>query len=140
MVKLLAAILLFNGGVQDNDSARLSELNRQFIRNFLQQDVAAQNKLIHPNFVCIESNGKIVHREEYLKNWATDFDNSGYQSFDYTDESIRIFHDMALVSARTVYTKSIDGKVVKGSTVYTDTYVKEKGQWRCVQAQLTPVR
>lgn len=127
-------------GILDNDHVQLSALNKQFIRNFLQQDVTSHNKLIHPDFICIESSGRIVHREEYLKNWASDFDHSGYQSFDYTDESIRIFHDMALVRARTVYTKSVDGKLVKGYTMYTDTYVKENGQWRCVQAQLTPVR
>jgi hypothetical protein len=123
-----------------SDSARLSALNKQFIRNFLQQDVAAHNEIIHPNFVCIESDGSIVNREEYLKNWASDYDHSGYQSFDYTDESIRIFHDMALVRAKTVYTKSVGGKMVKGFTVYTDTYVKEHGQWKCVQAQITPVK
>ena len=132
--------LLMAGGIQDNDSTRLSALNKQFIRNFLQQDVTAQNQLIHPNFVCIESDGKVVNREVYLKNWASDYDRSGYKSFDYTDEFIRIFHDMALVRAKTVYTKLVDGKVVKGSTMYTDTYVKEDGQWRCVQAQLTPVK
>ena len=129
-----------DGGILDNDSAKLSALNGQFIRNFLQQDVVAHNQLIHPNFVCIESGGKVVNREEYLKNWASDFDRSGYQSFDYTDESIRIFQNMALVRAKTVYTKLVDGKIVKGYTMYTDTYVKENGQWKCVQAQLTPVR
>jgi ketosteroid isomerase-like protein len=129
-----------NGGILDNDSVTLSALNKQFIQNFLRQDVAAHIQLIHPNFVCIESGGKVVNREEYLKNWASDFDRSGYQSFDYTDEFIRIFHNMALVRAKTVYTKSVDGKTVKGYTMYTDTYVKENGQWKCVQAQLTPVK
>src|SRR5882724_3457762 len=62
-------------GRTQSDSARLSALNKQFIRNFLQQDVAAHNEIIHPNFVCIESDGSIVHREEYLKNWASDYDH-----------------------------------------------------------------
>ena len=136
----MPVMVLVAGGIQDNDSARLSAFNKQFIRNFLQQDVVAHNQLIHPDFVCIESDGKVVNREVYLKNWASDYDRSGYNSFDYTDEFIRIFHDMALVRARTVYTKRVDGKVVKGSTMYTETYVKEDGQWRCVQAQLTPVK
>lgn len=125
---------------EESDSGRLSALNKQFIQNFLHQDAVAHNEIIHPNFVCIESDGSIVHREEYLKNWASDYDHSGYQSFDYTDEFIRIFHDMALVRAKTVYTKSVGGKVVKGYTIYTDTYVKEHGQWKCVQAQITPVK
>jgi hypothetical protein len=47
---------------------QLSQLNALFIKNFLKQDVNAHNEIIHKNFVCIESNGSIVGREEYLKN------------------------------------------------------------------------
>jgi hypothetical protein len=118
----------------------LSDLNAQFIKNFLQQDTAAHSKIIHKDFVCIESNGAIVHRDKYLENWATDFDNSGYLSFFYSDESIRIFNNIALVTAKTTYTKSVNEKVVTGYTIYTDTYLKEAGKWRCVQVQITPVK
>lgn len=71
------------------DSAILSAINKKFIDNFLKQDVQSHNKIIHKDFVCIESNGNIVPRDLYLKNWATDFDNSGYTSFSYQDEVIR---------------------------------------------------
>jgi ketosteroid isomerase-like protein len=126
--------------IQNTDSAQLSVLNAQFIKNFLNQDVKAHSEIIHDNFVCIESSGAIVSRDEYLKNWATDFDNSGYTSFAYTDELIRIFGPMALVRAKTVYTKNTDGKKVEGYTIYTDTYIKETGKWQYVQVQITPVK
>jgi ketosteroid isomerase-like protein len=119
---------------------QLSQLNALFIKNFLKQDVNAHNEIIHKNFVCIESNGSIVGREEYLKNWATDFDNSGYTSFAYKDEYIRIFGTMSLVRAKTIYTKQVDGKVKEGYTIYTDTYIKENGKWQCVHVQITPVK
>jgi hypothetical protein len=122
------------------DSAELSALNKQFIENFIHQDVVRHDAIIHPDFVCIGSDGTIVGREEYLKGWATGYERSGYVSFAYTDEVIRIFGNMALVRSKTVYTKMVDGKTVKGNTVYTDTYVKEEGVWTCVQAQLTPVK
>jgi hypothetical protein len=118
----------------------LSDLNAQFIKNFLQQDAVAHSKIIHPDFVCIESNGVIVPRDKYLENWATDFDNSGYLSFSYSDESIRIFDTIALVTAKTTYTKLVDEKMVTGYTIYTDTYLKEAGNWKCVQVQITPVK
>ena len=124
----------------DEDIKQLSELNRQFIQNFLTQDVVAHQQIIHTDFVCIESDGHIVPREAYLEAWATDFDNSGYTSFSYEDEAIRVFGHAALVRARTVYTKKVSGETVTGYTVYTDTYIKEEGQWRCVQVQITPVR
>ena len=121
------------------DSAELSELNRQFIENFTTQDAARHDEIIHKDFVCIQSDGSIVGREEYMKGWPAAYTHSGYTAFTYTDESIRIFGDIALVRSKTVYTKKIGDKELKGNSVYTDTYVKENHHWKCIQAQITPV-
>jgi ketosteroid isomerase-like protein len=129
-----------NVHTKNSDKETLSALNGQFIRNFLKQDVKAHSEIIHPDFVCIESNGAIVSRETYLQNWATDHDNSGYTSFTYTDEHIRIFGSTAMVRAKTIYTKNVDGKTITGYTIYTDTYFKENGKWKCIQVQITPVK
>jgi hypothetical protein len=125
---------------KNEDSIRLHELNARFIRNFLRQDATTHNEIIHRDFVCIQSDGSIVSREEYMKNWSTDFDNSGYTHFTYTDEAIRIFGNMGLVRAKTVFTKKKNGQTTEGNSVYTDTYIKENGVWLCVQAQITPVK
>ena len=129
-----------NGTIKNTDKKTLSALNALFIQNFLKQDVKSHSGIIHPDFVCIESNGTIVSREVYLKNWATDHDNSGYTSFAYTDEHIRIFGNTALVRAKTVYTKNVNKKTVIVYTIYTDTYLKENGRWKCIQVQITPVK
>jgi hypothetical protein len=126
--------------VQNTVIAELSAINAQFIKNFLTQDVKAHDAIIHKDFVCIESSGAIVSREEYLRNWATDFDNSGYTSFRYTEEWIRVFGNMALVRAKTAYTTGTGAKKEEGYTIYTDTYIKENGKWQCVQVQITPVK
>ncbi len=129
-----------NEQIKKEESAQLSNLNAQFIKNFLHQDTVAHNEIIHKDFVCIENTGSIVQRDEYMKHWATDFNNSGYASFGYKEEFIRIFGNMALVRAKTVYTKMVNGKETKGNSIYTDTYVKENGKWQCVQAQITPLK
>lgn len=123
-----------------DDEKILSELNARFIKNFLTQDTLSHNKIIHKDFVCIEASGEIVNRDVYMKNWATDFDNSGYKTFSYTDEVIRIFGNMALVRAKTVYTILVNGEMIEGKTIYTDTYVKENDKWKCIQAHITPVK
>lgn len=122
------------------EEEQLSKLNKQFINNFINGDADAHAQLIHKDFVCIENNGSIVTREEYLKNWTTGYLNSGYSTFSITDEYIRIFGDVALIRSRTVYTKIKDGKEVSGNSIYTDTYYKENGRWWCVQAQITPMQ
>lgn len=122
------------------DKAVLSELNARFIRNFIAMDTVAHNEIIHPDFVCINSDGSVSERDEYMVAWASGFMTSGYSTFSITDEEIRVFGNMALVRSKTVYTKKFNGEIVYGNSIYTDTYIKESGRWWCVQAQLTPVR
>ncbi|MBS1730445.1 MAG: DUF4440 domain-containing protein [Bacteroidetes bacterium] len=121
------------------DKETLSKLNEQFIKNFINQNVTAHEKIIYKDFVCIENNGTVVARDDYMKAWATDYQDSQLSSFSYTDEYIRIFGNFALVRSKTTYTKVKDGQTVSGNSVYTDTYIKENGRWWCVQAQITPV-
>ena len=123
-----------------SDKDELSKLNAQFIENFINQDTAAHLQIIHKDFVCIEGNGMIVDRDQYMNDWATDYSNGKFTSFSITDEVIRIFGNMALVRSKTVYSKIKEGKEVQGHSIYTDTYIKENGRWRCVQAQITPVK
>jgi hypothetical protein len=126
--------------IADDDKVVLSKLNAKFIHNFVTQDAATHDQIIHKDFVCIESTGAIVQRDAYIKGWATGYRDSGYKTFDYTDEFIRIFGSTALIRSRTVYTKEKDGVIISGSSIYTDTYVKENGRWLCVQAQITPAK
>lgn len=124
----------------NEDMLALSVINAQFIKNFINSDTVAHNEIIHKDFVLISGSGAVVGRKEYMKDWATGYKDSGYATFIHTDEFIRIFGNTALVRSRTPYTKLVDGNIIKGASVYTDTYVKENGRWRCVQAQITPVK
>ncbi len=123
-----------------NDLSELSALNAQFIKNFITEDATSHAKIIHEDFVCVESDGGIVDRETYLKNWATDYTNSGCRSFTYADEFIRLFGDIALVRARTTAVRQVNGETRTDQTIYIDTYKKENGKWRCIQVQITPVK
>jgi len=139
---LLPITLYAQPGLREHssDSLILSKLNKQFIDNFIHQDTASHNLLIDEDFVCIESDGRIVQRKAYMQEWATGYSRSGYTTFSYTGENIRLFGNIALIRSKTVYTKQINGNSIRGSSVYTDTYVKKNGAWKCVQAQITPVR
>ncbi len=121
------------------DREALSMLNTQFIRNFIKHDTVAHNEIIHKDFVCIESNGQVVNRVQYMKDWAHDYQDGGFTSFTQGDEFIRIFGNVALVRSRTTSTRRKNGVNIAGGSIYTDTYVKENGRWWCVQAQITAI-
>lgn len=122
-----------------NDLETLKNLNAQFISNFINEDTAAHNQIIYKDFVCIASSGAIINRKDYMKEWARSYNEAQFKSFDYTDEIIRIFGNFALVRSKTVWTKEKEGEIIKGTSVYTDTYLKENGRWWCIQAQITKV-
>ena len=136
----LYLIILFEcagQGRYDTDMTMLRELNAKFINNFVTNDSASHSLIIHKNFVCISPDGKYIKRQDYLNWWAHGFD--GYKYWDYRDENIKIFGNTALVRSKNKYVVVRDGKEVTGMSMYTDTYIRENGQWKCIQAQITRV-
>jgi len=120
--------------------AALRALNAKFINNFVTNDVPSHDAIIHPRFTCINSDGSRTDRADYLVEWATGFDPDVIVYWDYRDERIEIFGDMALVGSATKWVRVREGVEVTGMTRYTDTYVREGGTWKCVLAQLTGVQ
>lgn len=123
--------------LQDTALVELRRLNAQFIHNFVTCDVASQASIIHPRFTCIMPTGQRLERADYLKYWATGFDPDVITYWDYRDERIEIFGDVALVCASNCYTRRRDGVATSGMSIYTDTYLREDGRWSCIQAQIT---
>lgn len=119
------------------DLARLKALNADFIHNFVTSDTVAHNKIIHKDFIEITSAGKYVSRKDYMEDWAHGF--AGLVYWDYRGEDIKIFGNTALVHARCKFISIKEGKEVVGINTYTDVYIKENGDWKCIQAQITKV-
>lgn len=117
-----------------DDLEQLKKLNAQFIHNFVTNDVAAHDRILHPGFVHISSSGKVTARKEYLEDWKHGFD--GFLYWDYRNEQISIFGNTALVRSQNSYVYAKDGQQINGISMYTDTYVRENGEWKCIQAQI----
>lgn len=141
MKKIIYSSLLAAGALQaasqETDMQVLKKLNATFIHNFVTNDTASHSRIIHKDFVRIGSEGDYVYRKEYLEGWATGF--NGFIYWDYRDERIQIFGTTALVRSQNKYIFIKDGKEITGMVMYTDTYVKENGEWKCVQAQIGKV-
>ena len=117
----------------------LRALNARFIRNFVTNDVASHDAIIHAEFLCLMPNGAWLNRDAYLAYWATAFDPRAFSYFDYRDESIAVFGNVGLVRSTTKFIRRANGADRTGMNAYTDTYVREHSEWKCIQAQLTPV-
>jgi len=55
-----------SGAAQESDVAELKRLNATFIHNFVTNDTAAHNRIIHKDFVSITSEGQYIDRKKCL--------------------------------------------------------------------------
>ncbi len=114
-------------------TAELRALNARFINNFITNDVAGHDAILHEGFICITPTGARVSRADYLKAWATGFDAGRIPYYDYRDEKIDVFGDTALLRSTNKSVRMIDGAETVGMTMYTDVYVRENGAWKYVK-------
>lgn len=120
--------------------AELRALNAHFVHNYVTNNVQAHDALLHPQFVCINPTGERIERARYLKGWATAFNADRIPYWDTRDELITLIGDIALLRATNKHVvRRPDGTEHTGMTTYTDTYVREGGRWRCVEAHMTTV-
>jgi hypothetical protein len=126
---------LASAQVNADDMKTLKLLNAKFINNFVTNDTVSHSKIIHKDFVCIGPSGQYINRKDYMSGWLHGFD--GFIYWDYRDERISIFGNTALVHAANKYVVVSNGKENKGMAMYTDVYIKENGEWKCVQAQIS---
>ena len=117
----------------------LRALNARFIHNFVTNDVASHDAILHPAFISIWPTGQRWDRASYLKYWATAFDPKVIPYWDVRDELITVIGDVALVRSTNKAIRRRDGNEVTGMTAYTDTYLFENGAWKCIQAQIQAV-
>jgi len=118
-----------------DDLKTLKLLNAKFTNNFVTNDTVSHSRIIHKDFVCIGASGQYINRRDYMNGWVHGFD--GFIYWDYRDERISIFGNTALVHAANKYVVVSNGKENKGMSMYTDVYIKENGEWKCVQAQIS---
>jgi len=109
----------------------LERLNDAYVNAFRSADVEWYREHLAEDFVCIESDGSLLNKSQFLLNTAKGPDVDDYKLHDV---DVRIYGSVALVQA----TGSWIGKDnAKGISRYTDVYVKVDGRWKTVSAQIT---
>lgn len=111
--------------------ARLSELNRNFVRAVDEADVGWFDANLAVDFCNTNADGSFVDRKAFLAQIGR---GSSVKNLREHDVVIRILGDFAIIHARTSYQKA-DGTV--GGGRYTDDWQWREGRWQCVSAHVT---
>lgn len=119
-------------GLDKSEKATLERLNQGYVDAFMNADVDWYRDHLAEDFVCIESDGSVLNKNQFLLNTAKGPDVAGYTLHEV---DVRIYgDDAALVRATGVWTRG-DGSM--GMSRYIDVYVKQSEGWKAVSAQIT---
>ena len=114
-----------------SDLDTLIELNRDYIDSVQNSDVKRFDEILAEDFLCTNPDGSIVDRQGFLRQTARPPGITGLRAHDV---NVRIMGDVALIHARTTYTRP-DGQPASGR--YTDVWARRERGWLAVAAHVT---
>ena len=114
-----------------SDHDILSALNTDYINSVQHSDVKRFDEILSDDFYCSNPDGSLVDRAAFLRQTAKPVTISNLKA---EDVLIRIMEDVAIIHARTAFTRPDGGA---GGGRYTDVWVKQGGRWLAVSAHVT---
>jgi hypothetical protein len=121
-------------GPAGSDEAVLRALNQQYVDAFMNADAAWYQAHLDGSFVCIESDGSVLDKDQFVRASAKGPDVAAYRLEDVDVRFAGGAGDLAQVVARGVWSRR-DGS--KGVSLYIDTWMRREGSWRAISAQIT---
>jgi ketosteroid isomerase-like protein len=114
-----------------SDHDVLGQLNRDYITSVQNSDVQRFEQILADDFFCSNPDGSLVDRAAFLRQTAKPVTIANLKA---EDVMIRILGDVAIIHARTTYTRP-DGST--GGGRYTDVWARRDGRWLAVSAHVT---
>jgi ketosteroid isomerase-like protein len=117
----------------ESNQELLQELNKGYVDSVQDSDVAWFDQHLSQDFLNTNPDGTLVDRAGFLAQIAKPQSIKGLEP---REVNIRILGEVAVIHAKTVYTKP-DGQ--PGAGRYTDIWQKRDGRWVCIAAHVTRV-
>ena len=117
--------------VPKSDLDLLRVLNEDYVQSVQRSDARRFEEILAPDFLNSNPDGTLVDRAGFLAQVAKPVTISNLST---EDVRIRVLGDIAIIHARTTYTRP-DGRQAAGR--YTDIWARRQGRWLCVAAHVT---
>ena len=113
------------------DEKILRKLNDDYIHSDQHGDVARYEEFLAEDFTASLPDLVFRNRKEFLDLIVQPRPFTGLTLLNVT---VRVLGDVALLHGRVRYTTTHDGRAREA--LYTDTYQRRDGQWRCVAGEV----
>ena len=120
------------------DEAALKAIEEKWDAANLKGDAAALGAIFADTFISTSSEGKVRTKAEMLAQLKSG--EMKYQTSKVDDMKVFVYGDAAVVNGRWKAKFVEKGKTVDATERFTDTYVRQGGQWRCVASQGSTIK
>ncbi len=121
-----------------NEEERVLELDREWNEAYPQRDVAALDRVIADDWVCIDGAGLIINKGQLLDRVKQ---SAGFLNpYRFDEISLRMFGETAIVTGRLSGTGHDEGVEFHLEQRYTRVYLKRNERWQSVSTQVTVVK
>jgi ketosteroid isomerase-like protein len=119
----------------DADARRVAELDTEFQAAVKVGDVAAMDRILHPDYVLVLGNGAIISRAALLEEAASGRIQYEIQDEDPGSQTVRVWGDTAVVTALLRIKGLRNGEPFERRLWFSDTYVRTPQGWKYAFAQ-----
>lgn len=120
------------------DEAALKAIEEKWDAANLKGDAAALGAIFADTFISTSGEGKVRTKAEMLAQVKSG--EVKYQTSKMDDMKVFVYGDAAVVNGRWKGKFVEKGKTVDTTERFTDTYVRQGGQWRCVASHGSTIK
>ena len=136
---LIAASLLTGPGMvlasAEHDRAEVAAIDTKYQDAVKRNDAATMAQILHEDFILVLGTGSTHTRADLLNDARTGRIKYEKQDEDPGTQTVRVWGDTAVVTARLWLKYVVDGKASERRLWFSDTYVRTPQGWRYVFGQ-----
>jgi ketosteroid isomerase-like protein len=118
-----------------DESARILSLENAWNQAEVHHDIGALRSLLADSFVYTESDGSFYNSDEWLAHVKSEADQ--YDLLGNSKMEVHLYGSAAVVTGEYREKIKVGGKMALHTGRFTDTWIQESSQWKCVASQTT---
>lgn len=116
---------------------QIKNLERERQEAFVRGDIAFLDRQTAENYTTISGSGVLATRAQFLQNLRDGI--TKVESFELSDLNARVFGDVAVLNGIYRDVSSVRGQSRRVNVRFTRVFVNQRGTWRAVAYQQTPL-